>query len=75
VADAGFGDFAQVIVDNQIGGSFKLLRGFRCQFLTTYGEHIIMIWTNDPRHVLATATIVVSPPETQSRVVLEIPRQ
>ena len=75
MADAGFGEFAQAIVDNQSGGSFKLLRGIRCQFLTAYGEHTIKIWTNDRQHVLATATIVVSPPETQSRVVLEIPRQ
>jgi hypothetical protein len=75
IAGARFDEFAQAIVDNQTGGSFKLLRGFRCQFLATYGEHTIRIWTNDRQHLLATTTVVLSPPETQLRVALQIPRR
>jgi hypothetical protein len=75
IADAGYGEFAEAMVDDQRGGGFKLLRGFRFQFLATYGEHTVKIWTNDRQHLLAMRAVVVSPPETESRVVLEIPRR
>jgi CYTH domain-containing protein len=42
------------MLDDQRGPGFKLLRGFRGQFLATYGDHTIRIWTNDRQHVLAT---------------------
>lgn len=63
------------MVDDQRRGGFKLLRGFRFQFLATYGEHSVKIWTNDRQHLLAMRAVVVNPPETESRVVLEIPRR
>ena len=75
IADAGYAEFAEAMVDDQRGGGFKLLRGFRFQFLATYGEHTVKIWTNDRQHLLAMRALVVRPPETESRILLEIPRR
>jgi hypothetical protein len=75
IADARYDEFAETMLDGQRGPGFKLLRGFRGQFLATYGDHTVQIWTNDRQHVLATKVVTVKPPETESRVVLEIPRR
>jgi hypothetical protein len=75
IADAGYGEFAEAMIDDQRGSGFKLLRGFRFQFLATYGEHTVKIWTKVRQHLLATQAVIVSPPETESRVRLEIPRR
>jgi hypothetical protein len=75
IADARGDEFAETIIDGQRAAGFKLLRGFRGQFLATYGDHTVQIWTNDRQHLLATKVVTVRPPETESRVVLEIPRR
>ena len=64
--------FAETTIDNQRGPGFKLLRGLHGQFLATYGEHTINIWTNDRQHLLATTVVIVNPPDTEVRVVLTI---
>jgi hypothetical protein len=73
IADARSDEFAATMVDDKRGPGFKLVRGFRGQFLATYGEHTIRIWTNDRQHLLATKVISVTPAETESRVLLKIP--
>jgi len=70
VAEAGYAEEAQTVIDNQRGPGFKLLRGIHGQFLATYGEHTINIWTNDRQHVLATTVVNVNPADTDIRVVL-----
>jgi hypothetical protein len=75
VPDARFDEFAEAMLDHERGYGFKLLRGFRGQFLATYGEHIIEIWTNDRQHVLASKVFDVTPSETESRVVMPIPHR
>jgi len=75
IADAGFGQFAEVRLDNERAPGFKLLRGLRGQFLTSYGEHAITVWSNDGKHMLASRILNVSAPETEMLVVLEIPRK
>jgi hypothetical protein len=70
VADAGFAESAEAMIDNRRGPGFKLLRGLHGEFLATYGEHTITIWTNDRLHVLATTVVNVNPPDTEVRVVL-----
>jgi len=75
IADARGDEFAETMIDGQRAPGFRLFRGFRGQFLATYGDHTIQIWTNDRQHVLATKVVTVRPPETESRVVLEIPRR
>jgi hypothetical protein len=75
IADAPVGEFAEMMLDGQRGPGFRLLRGFRGQFLATYGDHTIRILGNDRQHELATMVVNVKPPETESRVVLRIPRR
>ena len=75
IAGARFDEFAETMIDGQRAPGFKLLRGFRGQFLANYGDHTVQIWTNDRQHVLATTVVTVRPPETESRVVLEVPRR
>jgi len=75
IADARGDESAEATLDGQRGAGFRLLRGFRGQFLAAYGDHTVQIWTNDRQHVLATKVVTVKPPETESRVVLEIPRR
>jgi hypothetical protein len=75
VADARGDEFAEAMLDGQRGAGFRLLRGFRGQFLATYGQHTVQISTNDRQHVLATKVVTVRPPETEARVILEIPRR
>jgi hypothetical protein len=75
VAAAGYAEFAETMIDGQRGPGFKLLRGFHGQFLATYGEHTNNIWTNDRQHVLATTVVNVNPPDTEVRVVLQIPER
>ena len=75
IAGARPDEFAETMLDDQRGPGFKLLRGFRGQFLATYGDHTVRIWTNDRQNVLATTVVSVKPPETESRVVLEVPRR
>lgn len=72
VADAGYAEFAEAMIDSQRGPGFKLLRGLHGQFLATYGKHTINIWTNDRQRVLATTVVNVNPPDTEVRVVLKI---
>ena len=75
IVDARGDEFAETMIDGQRAPGFRLFRGFRGQFLATYGEHTVQIWTNDRQHVLATMVVTVRPPETESRVVLRIPRR
>ena len=75
VAEAGFGEAAETMIDNQRGPGFKLLRGLHGQFLATYGAHTINILTNDRRHVLATTVVNVNPSDTEVRVVVKIPQR
>jgi hypothetical protein len=75
VADAGYAEFAEAMIDDKRGPGFKLLRGLHGEFLATYGEHTINIWTNDRQHVLATTVVNVNPPDTEARVVLKILRR
>jgi hypothetical protein len=75
IADARVDEFAETMLDDQRGPGFKVVRGFRGQFLATYGEHTISIWTNDRQHLLATKAVSVRPGEIESRVVLEIPHR
>lgn len=75
IADARPDEFAETMLDDQRGPGFTLLRGFRGQFLATYGDHTVRIWTSDRQHVLATTVVTVRPPENESRVVLEVPRR
>jgi hypothetical protein len=75
VADAGFAEFAEAMLDNQRGPGFKLINGLRGQFLATYGQHTINIWTNDRQHVLATTVVNVNTSDTEVRVVLQVPRR
>lgn len=75
ISDARGDEFAETMIDGQRASGLRLLRGFRGQFLATYGDHTVQIWTNDRQHVLATMVVTVRPPETESRVVLEIPRR
>jgi hypothetical protein len=63
------------MIDDKRGPGFKLLRGLHGEFLATYGEHTINIWTNDRQHVLATTVVNVNPPDTEARVVLKILRR
>jgi hypothetical protein len=72
IADARGDEFAETMLDDKRGPGFKLLRGFRGQFLATYGEHTVRIWTNDRQHLLAMKVVNVTPAETESRVLLEI---
>ena len=72
VAEAGYAELAGTMIDNQRGPGFKLLRGLHGQFLASYGEHTINIWTYDRQHVLATTIVNVNPPDTEVRVVLTI---
>ena len=73
VAEAGFGEFAEAMIDDQRGPGFKLLRGLHGQFLATYGTHTLNIWTNNREHLLATTVVNVNSPDTEVRVVLKIP--
>ena len=73
VPDAGYAEFAEAMLDNQRGPGFKLLRGLHGEFLATYGEHTLNIWTNDRQHVLATKVVPVAPTDTEIRVVLIVP--
>jgi len=75
IADARGDESAETTLDGPRGAGFRLLRGFRGQFLATYGDHTIQIWTIDRQRVLATKVVTVRPPETELRVVLEIPRR
>jgi hypothetical protein len=70
VPDAGYAEFAEAMIDNQRGPGFKLLRGLHGEFLATYGEHTLNIWTNDRQQVLATKVVTVTPSDTEIRLVL-----
>jgi hypothetical protein len=72
VAEAGYAEEAETMIDNQRGPGFKLLRGFHGQFLATYGEHTINVLTYGRQHVLATTVVNVNPADTEVRVVLTI---
>jgi len=75
VAEAQFDEFAEMSFDGARGPGFKLLRGLRTQGLAEYGTHTIRVLTNDRRRVLAEAGIALAAPETESRVVLKIPKR
>ena len=66
VAEAGYAEEAQTMIDNQRGPGFKLLRGFHGQFLATSGEHTINVFTYGRQHVLATTVVNVNPANTTS---------
>jgi hypothetical protein len=44
VADAGYTEAAEAMIDNRRDPGFKLLRGLHGEFLATYGEHTINIF-------------------------------
>jgi hypothetical protein len=75
VAAAGFAELAEVMIDDQRSVGFKLLRGLHGQFLASYGEHTVTIWTNDRQHVITTTAVRVSPMDTDVRVVVRIPQR
>ena len=75
VAGARYDEFAELMLNNERGAGFKLLRGLRTQFLAGYGVHTITVRTNDLQRVLSTVSIDLTPAETERRVVLNIQRQ
>jgi hypothetical protein len=75
VSDARFDEFATLSLDGGRGAAFKLLRGFRGQLLTDYGDHEVAVSTYDGRQVLAKASVKVAPKETEARVVVPIARR
>jgi hypothetical protein len=71
---AGVDEFAELRVDDKRGEGFKLKRGLCGQFLATYGDHSISVWTLEGQRMLATTTVSVDAPKTELRAVVRIPR-